>query len=633
MLRELNLEAGGAAEGSFEQIDHVAQSPHWRAVFTIITHFYPPELANPLQLVSTGSSDDSQFGPDPMPISAILHQAQTAHQAGQLAEALRQYEAAVDLNPLEYSAWCQGACVALEMGSLSLLPLALSWAQQATQLRPKEAYAHYVLGLAHQKANDGLNAIRAYEQAVVFKPRFYQAQTNLGVAYNALRMFEQARLSFEAALAIEPHNAVALNNLGVTLKALGESDAALESFDRAIALDPQYLDAWVNRGFTQSECMHIEHAIADYQQVLAHEPTHVAAQFNLSLLQLMQGDFSRGWAGYEARHHLPMSETAPYKDVAINSQTLSLLTLGSARIQGLGGAKPLIEVTAEQGFGDVIQFCRYVEVLAGLGFRVRLKAPKTLHPLLSSLRGLESLVEADAERDPHALLSVAMMSLPHLVETQLTSIPANTPYLKADTLRAQYFEGEVNRLLKQALPGEVERKMRIGVVWSGGFRAEMPQTWGLNARRNIPLKALEPLGQLEAHFFTLQKGEPAQSELLSLRESGWRGPDFFDLTPLLTDFADTAALMMQLDLILSVDTACAHLAGALGQEVWILNRYDACWRWMRERADSPWYPSAKLYRQSQPHDWASVLAEVFTDLSTKVSSFGSTVQSWSGPTL
>ena len=564
-----------------------------------------------------------------MPIQAILHQAQTAHQAGQLAEALRQYEAAVDLNPLEYNAWCLGARVALEMESLSLLPLALSWAQQATQLRPEDAYAHYVLGLAHQKANDGLNAICAYEQAIALKPTFYQAQTNLGVAYNALRMFEQARLSYEAALAIEPHNAVALNNLGVTLKALGESDAALASFDRAIALNPQYLDALVNRGFAKSECMHIEQAMADYQQVLAHDPAHVAAQFNLSLLQLMQGEFLRGWAGYEARHHLPMSETVLYKDMAINSQTLGLLTLGSERIQGNGGAKPLIEVTAEQGFGDVIQFCRYVEVLAGLGFRVRLKAPKTLHRLLSSLRGLDSLVEADAERDPHALLSVAMMSLPYLMKTQLASIPANTPYLKADSLQSQYFEGEVTRLLRQALPGVVERKMRIGVVWSGGFRAEMPQTWGLNARRNVALKALEPLGQLDAHFFTLQKGEPAQSELLSLQESGWRGPHFFDLTPQLDDFADTAALMMQLDVILSVDTACAHLAGALGQEVWILNRFDACWRWMRERADSPWYPSAKLYRQSQPHDWTSVLQEVFTDLSTKVSSFGSTVQSLS----
>jgi hypothetical protein len=154
----------------------------------------------------------------------------------------------------------------------------------------------------------------------------------------------------------------------------------------------------------------------------------------------------------------------------------------------------------------------------------------------------------------------------------------------------------------------------------------MPETWGLNARRNLALEALEPLGQLDAHFFTLQKGEPAQSELATLIAAGWKGPCFFDLTRDLQDFADTAALMSQLDLVLSVDTSCAHLAGALGKEVWILNRFDACWRWMRHRADSPWYPSAQLYRQRKPHDWDGVLNEVFTDLNAKLSSFEGTVQ-------
>jgi hypothetical protein len=163
--------------------------------------------------------------------------------------------------------------------------------------------------------------------------------------------------------------------------------------------------------------------------------------------------------------------------------------------------------------------------------------------------------------------------------------------------------------------------MRIGLVWSGGFRAQLPQTWELNARRNIPLEVLEPLGKIDADFFTLQVGEPAQSELAALMASGWRGPHLIDLTPWLHDFSDTAALMMQLDLILSVDTACAHLAGALGKEVWIMNRHDACWRWLIAREDSPWYPGAKLYRQSRSHDWTHVVQQVFTDLDDRVSSF------------
>jgi hypothetical protein len=129
------------------------------------------------------------------------------------------------------------------------------------------------------------------------------------------------------------------------------------------------------------------------------------------------------------------------------------------------------------------------------------------------------------------------------------------------------------------------------------------------------------LGRIDADFFTLQVGDPAQSELADLMATGWQGPQLIDLTPSLHDFSDTAALMMQLDLILSADTACAHLAGALGQEVWILNRHDACWRWLITRDDSPWYPSAKLYRQSRPHDWADVVQQVFTDLVDRVSSF------------
>jgi tetratricopeptide (TPR) repeat protein len=560
-----------------------------------------------------------------MHINEMLSKARQSHQLGQHSEALQLYEAVIDQNPLEYSAWCQGASVALEIGSPELCPLAVSWAKEAVRLKPMESFAHYVLGLAYQKAGMGNLAVKAYQQAVALEEDFYQAHVNLGVACNTMGEFEQAQLSLERAIALKPDHAVVHNNLGVTLRSRGQFKRAIECFDRALELKSDDWDAWVNRGFTHSECMNIDLAIRDYEHVLQIEPTHVPARFNLSLMQLLQGDFESGWLGYETRHRLHESETAQFEDVAAYTRQFEDLVSQIQLNSTEGGIKPVIEVVCEQGFGDVLQFCRYVPVLADMGFNVRLKAPAPLHSLLTSLRGLFALVLPEDASSPDTALSLPMMSLPKLLGTQLTNLPSSIPYLGADPQKVIFFQEHINRLLGPRSSDPVRRKLRIGLVWSGGFRAEMPQSWGLNARRNIPLHLLEPLGAIDAHFFTLQKGEPAQSELNTVITAGWRGPQLFDLSHLLVDFSDTAALMMQLDLIVSVDTACAHLAGALGKQVWILNRYDACWRWLKDREDSPWYPNAKLYRQTTPNDWAGVVKRVFTDLDAEVSSFKGTV--------
>ena len=156
--------------------------------------------------------------------------------------------------------------------------------------------------------------------------------------------------------------------------------------------------------------------------------------------------------------------------------------------------------------------------------------------------------------------------------------------------------------------------MRVGLVWSGGFRPDQPEVWAVNRRRNITLAMLEPLRHAAVEFYSLQKGQPAEAELADLVARGWRGPAIIDHTDRLRDFADTAALIEQLDLVISVDTSTAHLAGALGKPVWILNRFDTCWRWMLDRDDTPWYPTARLYRQTRPGDWGTVVDRVVNDL-------------------
>jgi tetratricopeptide (TPR) repeat protein len=569
-----------------------------------------------------------------MPPNDLLQDALQAQQSGQLSIALGLYEQVIDQDPLAFIAWSNGASIALEIGAPELTELSWSWAQQAVRLRPRDSWAQYVLGLACQKAGRHDEAVQAYRLAIQENETFYQAYTNLGVAYSALRDFESAQLSLERAIDLKPDNDVAWNNLGVTLKSMGQPEQALACYDRAIALNALYLDAWVNRGFAKSECMQIESAQSDYERALELDPQSAPAQFNLSLLHLMLGRLEEGWLGYEARHRLMGSETASYSDILTQWPSSVDLGLLARTHRSQHDEWPWIEVVAEQGFGDVLQFCRYVPLLADLGWRVRLKAPEALLVLLQSLRGVEVLdvldgiegpIEAQGENPGPHWNSLPLMSLPRLMGTRMESIPASIPYLHPLAERVLFFEREVQVCLAKAFGQPPRRALRVGLVWSGGFRPDMPQTWGLNARRNIPLKEWEPLGLIDAHFFSLQLGEAAKQELMTLQSMGWKGPNLHDLTPALSHFADTAALMMQLDLILSVDTSCAHLAAALGKEVWILNRYDACWRWLLGQERSPWYPSAKLYRQERANDWSSVLHRVFTDLEAKVSSFGAKV--------
>ena len=196
------------------------------------------------------------------------------------------------------------------------------------------------------------------------------------------------------------------------------------------------------------------------------------------------------------------------------------------------------------------------------------------------------------------------MSLPLLFKTILSNVPAHVPYLKTSVDRVLYWREKL---------GE-KTKPRVGIVWSGGFRLKQHKGWSVNNRRNIPLRMLAILKHPDVEFFSLQIGQPAESELAELIGRKWNGPILTNLTKLLTDFSETAALIENLDLVISVDTSTAHLAGALGKPVWLLNRFDSCWRWLLYRSDSPWYPTLRIYRQQEPGDWDGVIYRVRADL-------------------
>jgi hypothetical protein len=241
-----------------------------------------------------------------------------------------------------------------------------------------------------------------------------------------------------------------------------------------------------------------------------------------------------------------------------------------------------------------------------MGAKVVFEVQKPLLELMKSLRGVHHLV-AFGDPLPPFDWHCPLLSLPHALGTELQSIPWNGPYLQADAKKTALWQ---NRL------GSRQRS-RVGLVWSGGFRPNQPETWAVNARRNMSLQEMLVIVQPKLEFYSLQKGEPAQSELKKASAQGGLSKSIIDCVDELQDFSDTAALIAQLDLIISVDTSTAHLAAAMGKEVWLLNRFDTCWRWLLDRDDSPWYPSLRLFRQSEAGDWSRVMDQVRLNLEHK----------------
>jgi hypothetical protein len=370
---------------------------------------------------------------------------------------------------------------------------------------------------------------------------------DLGIALGAVGEFDEAIAACRQAIALKPDYAGAHNNLGVSLMAVGGLDEAVEAFRRAIALKPDLADAHNNLGMT--------------------------------LLQ--NGRFEEGWAEYEWRW-----------------KTRQHLAGGARRFEaplwnGEAIGSRVILLHAEQGLGDTLQFCRYAPVVAATG-RTVLEVQPPLVRLLSGLRGVIEVV-ARGDALPSFDLQCPLLSLPRALGTTLDTIPAATPYLAADPALARVWRERLSRL----------DGLRVGLVWAGGKKLD-PAWAAADRRRSVALDTMAPLGDVAGvSFVSLQKGEPASQAL-----NPPNGMAVYDSTADLHDFADTAALIDVLDLVISVDTAVAHLAGALGKPVWLVNRFDTDWRWLLNRDDSPWYPTLRQFRQRAPGDWHSVFLRV-----------------------
>jgi tetratricopeptide (TPR) repeat protein len=503
------------------------------------------------------------------------------------AEALASYDTAIALKP-DFAEAHYNRGIALR--DLQRPGEALASYDTAIALKSDNTEAHYNRGNALRDLKRPEDALASYDKAIALRPDHADAFNNRGAALLDLKRPAEALASCDKAIGLKPGHADAHNNRGNALRDLQRPEEALASHDKAIVLKPDFAQAHYNRGIALTELRRSEEALASYDKAIALKPDYADAHWNQSLGFLLLGRFEQGWRQFEWRKKLkaPLGLRSYGQPVWLGDEDIAGKTLF---------------VYWEQGLGDTIQFCRYAKLAHARGAKVILSVQRPLVELLKENSPTIRIIgpdEVPADFDYHCPL----LSLPLALRTTLSNIPAAIAYLKSN--------GEKSLFWKQQL-GE-RNKPRVGLVWSGGFRPDQTEAWNFNSRRDIPLAKLAVLKNPNIAFYSLQKGEPAESELAALIRDHWDGPDIIDLTARLHDFSDTAALMENLDLIISVDTSTAHLAGALGKPAWILNRFDTCWRWFLERPDSPWYPTVKLYRQVKSGHWDDVVEQIKMDL-------------------
>ena len=500
-------------------------------------------------------------------------------------EALASFDKALALKP-EYAEAYLNRGVALQ--ELKRLDEALASYDKALALMPDYAETWNNRGNALKKLKQLDEALASYDKALALKPDYAEALNNRGNVLQELNQLDEALASYDEALALKPDYVEAFTNRGVTLQELQRFDEALASYDKALALKPEYAEALYNRGITLQELRRLDEALASYDKALSVRPDFAEVHWNEALLRLLIGDFSRGWAKYEWRWQVDES-------TLLQRTFAQPLWLGTDAIAG-----KTILLHSEQGLGDTIQFCRFTKLLAQRGAKILLQVQPELRSLMLSVDGPASVIAHGDEISPFDY-HIPLMSLPLAFKTTLDDIPNLIPYLYAPKDKIKFW---YDRL------GTCE-KPKVGLVWAGNPRKWLPNANRIDRQRSLHFNQLTPLLEsTECQFFSLQKGDEAIEQL---RHSPLRGR-VIDWTAELHDFADTAALIENLDLVIAVDTSVPHLAGALGKPFWLINRYNTCWRWLLDREDSPWYPTARIFRQPIYGEWTSVIDRIASEL-------------------
>jgi len=481
-------------------------------------------------------------------------------------------------NPLPEEAVNQYA-LALEMWRQERLEEAEAAARQAAALRPNDPHVFFLLGMIFRRTHRPSEAVAANLKVLELRPNSPEALNNLGNAWRDLGRASEAISAFRGALELLPYSPEVHNNLGCVLLTQGMLTEAEASFRRALKCWPDYLEASCNLGSALYAIGDWDQALALQTQVLQRRPDFMPAHWETAMILLARGQYEAGWREYEWRWKNPDPRvgfrlpTPRWDGAALNGKTIVLHT--------------------EQGLGDAIQFARFIPMVAQRGGRIILVCRRELFHLLRNMDGLHQCFADDEPLPPHDL-HCPIGSLPMVLGITLQNLPAKVPYVQADAALASQWG--------QRIAGKPGRK--IGLAWAG--RPDHPN----DLQRSFPLATLAPLGNAPGvTFFSLQKGgASAQTANAPFDVMDWTGD--------LKDFADTAALIANLDLVISADTVVVHLAGAMGKPVWVLLPLVPDWRWMLDRQDCPWYPTMRLFRQSRRGDWQLPLRQIMEALNS-----------------
>jgi tetratricopeptide (TPR) repeat protein len=503
---------------------------------------------------------------------------------GKLDAATTHYTTCVNLQPNDANAQCN---LGLALAIQAKLNAAVERFRQALALNPHYAEAHNNLGTALRKQRKQEEAIKCFQQALMCNPGFAEAHYNLGNAFKDMARWDEAGDHYQQALRLKPGSANAHNNLAIVFQSLVRLADAACHYREALKLNPNHPEANRNLGIILQQEGRFADAAALYKQAILVRPDFAEAHHDLAMLWLLQGEFEKGWPEYEMRWKLPQSSRRRFAQP---------LWDGSA----LDGRAILLHT--EQGLGDTLQFIRYARLVKQLGGHVVVECQPPLVPLLTTVAGIDLLVPRGAPL-PNFDVHTPLLSLPNIFKTTIGTIPNEVPYLYANDKLVERWHGGLNA------SGQA---FAVGIAWQGN-----PAFRGDN-RRSMPLASFAPLARVPGiRLISLQKG-PGTTQLTALGMH-------FPVLNLGTEvdqnagaFMDTAAIMKHLDLVVCSDSAIAHLAGGLGVPVWVALSLVPDWRWLLEREDSPWYPTMRLFRQTQLEQWNDVFDRIAAELENVV---------------
>lgn len=519
------------------------------------------------------------------PGNPILYNILGAANAGlrNVEGAIENFKKALQINP-DYAEAHNSLGIVLQ--SQGCFDEAIASYRKALQIRPDLVEAHNNLGTAlkHQGRLD--EAIASFGKALKIDPRFAESYNNLGTALKDQGRLTEAISSFGKALQLNPRFAEAHSGLGVALQEQDRPYEAITSFDRAISFNSGYVEAYLNRAIVQTELCLFDEAMASYDKALAVDPAYTSASWNRANLLLLLGKFEEGFRQYENRESLKkFRESRTFKQPVWS--------------EGVGVSGKVLLICRELYLGDMIQFSRYAKLAEACGAKVIISAQDCLRELLQGL-GPAIKIVPDKSQPEHFDYCVSLMSLPLIFGTVLETIPRQVPYLHADRARVNLWKKKLG-----------DRGFKIGICWQGSKLST-------DKKRSFPLSEFHNISQLpNVRLISLQKTDGL--EQLAQMPAGMRVEslgDDFDAGE--QAFLDTAAVMKSLDLVITCDTAIAHLAGALAIPTWVVLKQVPDWRWLLARSNSPWYPTVRLFRQTERGDWRTAFAQMEAALISKL---------------